>query len=92
MEHIDQLVQEELARLDDRISTLSTVPQYILNLFEDSFHVRSLLDSAQEYYNRKDYTSAYKALLTALSFLVDINKQILDKYDLYLSHKESNDA
>lgn len=91
MDNIDQMVQEEYALLDDRISNISSVSHEIANLFKDSFYVRSTLDTAQEYYNRQDYTNAYRYLLNAISSLVDINQQILQKYDTYLENiKGSN--
>jgi hypothetical protein len=91
MDNIDQLVQEEYARLDDRISNISSVSHEISNLFKSSFYVKSTLETAQEFYNRNDYPNAYKYLLQALGTLVDINKQILEKYDDYTNTlKESN--
>ena len=91
MDNIDQLVQEEYARLDDRISNISSVSHEISNLFKSSFYVKSTLETAQEFYNRNDYPNAYKYLLQALGTLVDINKQILEKYDHYTNTiKESN--
>jgi hypothetical protein len=92
MDNIDQMVQEEYALLDDRISNISSVSHEISNLFKDSFYVRSTLDTAQENYNRQDYTNAYRYLLNAISSLVNINQQILDKYDTYLAAIKGNNG
>ena len=85
MEYIDHLVDQELLILDDRISNINLVSQEISILFKQSFDVKSTLDSAQEYYNRKDYANAYKMLLTSLSSLININQSILQKYETYIN-------
>jgi hypothetical protein len=91
MDNIDQMVQDEYALLDDRISNISSVSHEISNLFKSSFYVKSTLETAQEFYNRNDYANAYKYLLNALGSLIDINKQILEKYDVYINTiKESS--
>ncbi len=91
MDNLDELVQQEYALLDERISNVTSVSQDISNLFKDSFHVKTILDLSQEFYNRQDYVNAYSSLLKALSYLIQINQQILEKYDMYINtFKESN--
>lgn len=85
------MVQQEYALLNDRISDVFFISHEISNLFKLSFLVRSTLESAQDFYHRDDYLNSYKQLLNALGSLIDINKQILEKYDVYINAiKESS--
>jgi hypothetical protein len=77
---IDQMCEEELQALNNRINTTDSISLDIKNLIKDTYSVRASLDSAQEYSNRKQYVNAYKALLNSMSQLININKEILEKY------------
>lgn len=78
--YIDQMCDEEIQALNQRINTADSISLEIKSLIEDTYLIRSSLTSAQEYANRKDYTKAYKSLLNSMSKLIDINQQILEKY------------
>ena len=80
MINIDQLYQDEIDLLNNRISTFTEFSLNINNLFKQTQGVRSSLDLAQEYVNRKDYINGYKSLLHSISLLVNINEDILSQY------------
>ena len=88
---IDQLYQNEIDLLNDRISTFTDLSLNINNLFKQTQIVRNSLDLAQEYVNRKDYINGYKCLLHSISTLVAINEDVLSKYsDMSIILKDSN--
>ena len=88
---IDQLYQDEIDLLNDRISTFTDLSLNINNLFKQTQIVRNSLDLAQEYVNRKDYINGYKCLLHSISTLVTINEDVLSKYsDMSIILKDSN--
>ena len=88
---IDQLYQDEIDLLNDRISTFTDLSLNINNLFKQTQIVRNSLDLAQDYVNRKDYINGYKCLLHSISTLVTINEDVLSKYsDMSIVLKDSN--
>lgn len=88
---IDQLYQDEIDLLNNRISTFTEFSLNINNLFKQTQGVRSSLDLAQEYVNRKDYINGYKSLLHSISLLVNINEDILSQYsEMSIILKDSN--
>ena len=88
---IDQLYQDEIDLLNDRISTFTDLSLNINNLFKQTQIVRNSLDLAQDYVNRKDYINGYKCLLHSISTLVEINQDVLSKYsDMSIILKDSN--
>ena len=91
MINIDQLYQDEIDLLNNRISTFTEFSLNINNLFKQTQGVRSSLDLAQEYVNRKDYINGYKSLLHSISLLVNINEDILSQYsEMSIILKDSN--
>jgi hypothetical protein len=88
---IDQLYQDEIDLLNNRISTFTDLSLNINNLFKQTQIVRNSLDLAQDYVNRKDYINGYKCLLHSISTLVGINQDVLSKYsDMSIILKDSN--
>jgi hypothetical protein len=88
---IDQLYQNEIDLLNDRISTFTEFSFNINNLFKQTQGVRNSLDLAQEYVNSKDYINGYKSLLHSISLLVNINEDILSQYSqMSIILKDSN--
>jgi hypothetical protein len=88
---IDQLYQNEIDLLNDRISTFTEFSFNINNLFKQTQGVRSSLDLAQEYVNHKDYINGYKCLLHSISLLVNINEDVLSQYsEMSIILKDSN--
>ena len=88
---IDQLYQNEIDLLNDRISTFTEFSFNINNLFKQTQGVRTSLDLAQEYVNSKDYINGYKSLLHSISLLVNINQDILSQYsEMSIILKDSN--
>ena len=88
---IDQLYQDEIDLLNNRISTFTDLSLNINNLFKQTQIVRNSLDLAQDYVNRKDYINGYKCLLHSISTLVEINQDVLSKYsDMSIILKDSN--
>jgi|LakMenE18May11ns_1017448.scaffolds.fasta_scaffold9950806_8 hypothetical protein len=88
---IDQLYQNEIDLLNDRISTFTEFSFNINNLFKQTQGVRNSLDLAQEYVNGKDYINGYKSLLHSISLLVNINEDILSQYSqMSIILKDSN--
>lgn len=88
---IDQLYQDEIDLLNDRISTFTEFSFNINNLFKQTQGVRNSLDLAQEYVNSKDYINGYKSLLHSISLLVNINEDILSQYSqMSIILKDSN--
>ena len=88
---IDQLYQNEIDLLNDRISTFTEFSFNINNLFKQTQGVRNSLDLAQEYVNSKDYINGYKSLLHSISLLVNINEDILSQYsEMSIILKDSN--
>jgi hypothetical protein len=77
---IDQMCEEELQALNNRINATDSISLDIKNLIKDTYFVKASLDTAQEYSNRKEYINAYKSLLNSMSKLININKEILEKY------------
>jgi hypothetical protein len=77
---IDQLYQSEIDLLNNKISSFTDLSFNIKNLFKQTQGVRSSLDLAQEYVNRKDYINGYKCLLHSISLLVNINEDVLSQY------------
>lgn len=80
MESIDSLCDEEIQILNHKILSSEQITKEISLLFKDVHIVRSSLDLASEYINRKEYTSAYKSMLHSLSYLIHIHEQLLQKY------------
>jgi hypothetical protein len=88
---IDQLYQNEIDLLNDKISSFTELSFNINNLFKQTQIVRNSLDLAQDYVNRKDYINGYKCLLHSISNLVNINEDILSKYsEMSIILKDSN--
>jgi hypothetical protein len=88
---IDQLYQDEIDLLNDRISTFTEFSFNINNLFKQTQGVRNSLDLAQEYVNSKDYINGYKSLLHSISLLVNINEDIISQYSqMSIILKDSN--
>jgi hypothetical protein len=79
MHYIDQLCEEEINLLDERISSTAQLTREIANLIKDTQVVRSSLELAVEFSNRKQYADAYRCLLHSLNYIININQQILDK-------------
>jgi hypothetical protein len=77
---IDQLVDEEIALLNAKISDSSYLYKDLISLFNQTQSVSSSLTLANEYLSNKDYINAYKAFLHSLNYLTYINEQILEKY------------
>lgn len=80
MNEIDQLCEEEIALLDERISSTADIAAQISNLIKDTAVVRSSLELAQHYLNRKQYSNAYRSLLHSMSYIIHIHQEILNKY------------
>jgi hypothetical protein len=88
---IDQLYQNEIDLLNDKISSFTELSFNINDLFKQTQIVRNSLDLAQDYVNRKDYINGYKCLLHSISNLVNINEDILSKYsEMSIILKDSN--
>lgn len=81
MNEIDQLCEEEITLLDERISSFAHISLDISNLIKDTSVVRASLELAQEYSNRKEYANAYRSILHSMSYIIHIHEQILNKYD-----------
>ena len=80
MNEIDQLCDEEITLLDDRISSTADVAAQITNLFKDTSIVTASLELSREYLNRKEYAKAYQSLLHSMSYVIHIHQEILNKY------------
>ena len=89
---IDQLCQDEIDDLQSRINSADLLSVDLKNLFKDTQIVRSHLDTAQEFANRKEYTNAYKSLLNSMSKLIYINQQIIDKYSSFVGLMKDSDG
>ena len=88
---IDQLYQNEIDLLNDKISSFTELSFNINDLFKQTQIVRNSLDLAQDYVNRKDYINGYKCLLHSIANLVNINEDILSKYsEMSIILKDSN--
>lgn len=89
---IDQMCDEELQTLNDRINATDSISIDIKNLIKDTYSVRASLDAAHEFSNRKEYVSAYKSLLNSMSKLILINEQILQKYSSLINLLKDQDG
>jgi hypothetical protein len=88
---IDQLYQNEIDLLNDRISSFTDLSLNLNNLFKQTQAVRNSLDLAQNYVNSKDYINGYKCLLHSISLLVNINQDVLSNYsEMSIILKDSN--
>lgn len=91
MNEIDQICDQEIALLNERISSADNLRIDVSNLIKETYIVRASLDLASEYANRDNYVEAYRSMLNALSYLININQQIIDKYSDILSIVKNSD-
>lgn len=77
---IDKMCEEQLQALNARIDIADSISSDIKDLVKDTYSIKESLDSAQRYSDLKEYLNAYKSLLNSMSTLINLNKEILEKY------------
>lgn len=80
MNYIDQLADEEINLLNQKIETATELYKEIFVLFKDTKSVSSSLQLANQYIQEKDYANAYRSFLHSLNYLIHINEQLMEKY------------
>lgn len=80
MNYIDQLADEEIDLLNQKVESATEIYKDIFLIFKDTNSVSSSLQLANQYIQEKDYANAYRAFLYSLNYLIHINEQLMEKY------------
>jgi hypothetical protein len=80
MQDTDTICEEEINLLNRKINYSSQFTNEISSLFKDFQIIKSSLDLFSDYINRKEYMEAYKTIVSSLTYAININEQILEKY------------
>lgn len=80
MNYIDQLADEEILLLNAQVENATQTYREISLLFKDTSSISNSLELANDYINRKDYANAYRCFLHSLTYLIQINEQVMEKY------------